>query len=79
MSESIQDLLANKNFDEPSEIKTIKEFVSKNYDQTAKVSINQTSIIINVPSASLAGALRLRLHELQRLCDTDKKLVIRIG
>jgi hypothetical protein len=78
MSDSLADLLAQKNFGEPTEIEVIKHFIKENFKSTCQVSINQRQIIISVPGAALAGALRMRLHELQALCQTEKRLVIRI-
>lgn len=78
MSDSLADLLAQKNFGEPVEVEVIKNFVHENFRSNCNVSINQRQIIINVAGASLAGALRMRLHELQALCQTEKRLIIRI-
>ncbi len=79
MTDSIGDLLPKKRFDEPPEIEIIKKFVRDNYKVTPKVTINDNQIIIGVPDAALAGTLRMQLHELQAMCDTKKRLVIRIG
>jgi hypothetical protein len=78
MSDSLADLLAQKSFGEPAEIEVIKHFIQENYNAGCQVSINKRQIIINVKGAALAGALRVRLHELQALCQTEKRLVIRI-
>ena len=78
MSDSIADLLKNRNFDEPPEVLVIKTFLHENYKADCTVSVNTRQIIIGVKGASLAGALRMRLHELQALCQTQKRLVIRI-
>lgn len=78
MSDSLADLLAQKNFGEPVEVEVIKNFVHENFRSNCNVTINQRQIIINVAGASLAGALRMRLHELQALCQTEKRLIIRI-
>lgn len=79
MSESIGDLLAKKDLNEPDEVKVIKLFLQEHYRATCQVSVTQRQIVINVKGASLAGAIRMRLHELQTLCQTDKRLVIRIS
>lgn len=75
----IGNLLGTKQYKEPSEIDTIKEFVMSRLNSTCTVSISPRYIAIIVASSALAGELQLRLHELKRLCDTDKKLIIRIG
>ncbi len=79
MSDSIADLLASKRFAEPPEISIIKSFVEKHFKHTPEVTIRQDQIVIGVPNAALAGTLRMHLHELQEMCETKKRLVIRIG
>jgi hypothetical protein len=49
-----------------------------NFGVSVGVTMQATQIVVMVKGASLAGALRMRLHELQTLCQTDKRLVIRI-
>lgn len=78
MSDSIADLLLQKNFEEPEEVLIIKAFLRDNYKSECTVTMAQNQIIIGVKGASLAGTLRMRLHELQSLCQTKKRLVIRI-
>lgn len=79
MTNSIGDLLDSKRFDEPQEVRIIKAFVSQRFKSTPSVTVGQQQIIIGVQNAALAGALRPLLHQLQQECDTDKRLVIRIG
>lgn len=80
MSSNIGDILAGKgNFKEPPEIRIIKSFVNEKYKTLPQVIIQDTQIIIGVTNAALAGALRMHLHELKELCQTKKRLVIRIG
>lgn len=79
MSNSLKDLLKDMMFDEPPEIGIIKSFVNERYKHTPQVTIKESQIIIGVPNAALAGTLRMHLHELQELCQTKKRLVIRIG
>jgi hypothetical protein len=79
MTDSLQDLLGKRSYDEPAEIRIIKDFLRTHYKADCSVSMNQRQIIITVHGASLAGALRMRLHELQALCQTQKRLVIRIN
>lgn len=79
MTNSLRDLLPRDKYQEPPEVKIIKDFVHDNYQQTAQVTVQQTQIIIQVKGAALAGTLRMQLHELKELTQTDKRLVIRIG
>lgn len=78
MADKLADLLGQKNFGEPTEIQVIKHFVKENYKSDCSVTIGPRQIVISVPGAALAGTLRMRLHELQALCQTEKRLVIRI-
>lgn len=78
MADSIGDLLHKRDFEEPPEVRIIKEFIRKRFDEDVSVSIRPSQIVIGVAGAALAGALRMHLHELQRLIATDKRLVIRI-
>lgn len=79
MTDKLSDLLGSRRLDEPAEIRTIKEFVRKRFNADVSVTIQQRQIIIGVSGSSLAGALRMHLHELKRLCATDKRLLIRIS
>ena len=80
MANSLGDLLAGKgkDYEVPPEVRQIKTFIRKNYEADCHVTVQQWQIIIGVRGASLASAVRMRLHELQELCKTDKRLVIRI-
>lgn len=77
--DSLSSLLPSRQFEEPAEIRIIKAFVMDKFQAMPKVSIQAKTITITVPSGALAGALRMHLHELQELCSTDKRLVLRIG
>lgn len=79
MADSLGDLLAKKELGEPIEVLVIKTFLQENYKATCRVTVSNRQIVIAVQGASLAGALRMRLHELQALCQTDKRLVLRIS
>jgi hypothetical protein len=78
MSDSIADLLSKRDFEEPPEVRVIKDYVRKQFSVDVSVLIQQQYIIIGVTSSALAGALRMHLHELQKLVISNKRLVIRI-
>lgn len=78
MTDSIKDLLNRKAFEQPDEIQQIKNFVKDKFDEEPKVKITPNSIIISVSNASLAGALRSHLHNLEQKLETNKKLLLRI-
>lgn len=79
MTDSLADLLGKRNFEEPPEVRTIKDFVRKRFNADVSVAVQPRQIIIGVSGSSMAGALRMHLHELKKLCATDKRLVIRIS
>lgn len=79
MSSSLSDILGKRQYSEPPEIQIIKQFVVSAFGHSPQVKMTEHSIIITLPSAALAGALRPRLHELQELMRTKKRLSIRIG
>lgn len=76
--DSLLSILGNKDFDEPSEIASIKKFVKTEYKTTVSVMVREKDIVITVPSAGLANSLRLRGPEIKRRCQLDKKLTFRI-
>lgn len=78
MSNSLGDLLANKDFDEPAEMRAIKQFVQKNYKVDVAVQMRDKEIIVTTASAALANTLRLKLPELRAVAATDKRIVLRI-
>ncbi len=78
MSESLQSILAGRSPAQPPEIKIIQQFVVEKFEITPTVTVTNQQIIIGVTGASLAGALRPSLHILQDLCQTKKRLVLRI-
>ncbi|HWT55673.1 MAG TPA: hypothetical protein VN031_01425 [Candidatus Microsaccharimonas sp.] len=78
MSNSLADLLANKDFDEPDEMRAIKQFVQQNYQVDVEVQLHDKQLIITTPSAALANTLRLKLPELRKAAATDKRIVLRI-
>jgi hypothetical protein len=79
MMRQIGELFDKSRVEEPAEVRVIKDFVYEKFQVIPQITIQQTQIIIGVPSAALAGALRMHLHQLQQLCQTEKRLAIRIG
>ncbi|MDB5175836.1 MAG: hypothetical protein JWM81_694 [Candidatus Saccharibacteria bacterium] len=77
--DSLFNILANRNFDEPPEVASIKKFVFDNYQTDVSVAVRDKDISITVPSAALASTLRMRLPEMKRRCQIDKKILLRIG
>jgi len=78
MTKSLADILANK-WEEPPEIKIIKDYSKQYLDTAVSVELRQKQIVIAVPSAAMASELRMHLHKIKQLIDSDKRLLIRIG
>ena len=78
MSESLHDILLRRDDTEPSEIATIKEFITRRFKSDATVSMRKNRIIITVKSAALAGTLRMHMYELQKLVKKGVKISIQI-
>lgn len=79
MADSLSNLMQTARFNEPEEVGIIQSFVIEHYKIKPQVAIRDKQIIIGVSSAALAGSLRMQLHELEELCQTNKRLVIRIS
>lgn len=79
MSQAIGDVLQNRNYSEPPEIRLIKEFVLAEIGVTPSVSVNSDTFIVKVPGAAAAGALRTRLFRLQKQLGGKRRVIIRIG
>lgn len=79
MSSIAEILAAKKQFEEPVEVQIIKEFVRESFNSNVGVTMQPKQIVITTPSAALAGTLRMHVHTIAELCQTDKRLVFRIG
>ena len=79
MSDSIGDLVSRRVPVEPPEIARIKQFVLEEYNVTPTIMLSGKNLVVSVSSAALAGTLRMRIVDLEKIAQTDKKLLIRIG
>jgi len=79
MSDTIRSLLSQRELFEPPEIQRVKAFIQAEYQVPASVGISGNQLIISVKGAALAGTLRMRIIELERAAQTEKRLVIRIS
>ena len=77
--DSIFKILSSKKFDEPSEMAAIKKYVQDEFNVKVGVQVRDKDIIIRVPSAALAGTLRLRGPEIKQRCHIEKRLTFQIG
>lgn len=76
--DSLSSILGGKDFDEPPEMSSIKKYVQDEFQTKVAVQVRERDIVIDVPSASLANALRLRVPDIKRRCQVDKRLTFRI-
>lgn len=77
--DSLGSILGRKDFDEPPEMASIKQYVQQEFHTEVGVQVRDKDIIIMVPSAALANTLRLRGPDIKRRCQLDKRLTFRIG
>ncbi|HVV25501.1 MAG TPA: hypothetical protein VHC21_00505 [Candidatus Saccharimonadales bacterium] len=77
--DSLNDILGKKDFDEPPEMTAIKKYVQDEFKTAVGVQVRERDIVVRVPSAALANTLRLRVPDIRRRCQIDKRLTFRIG
>jgi len=78
MADSLFNIIARKDFDEPPEIRAIKQYVADRFNEAVEVIVRERDIIITAPGAALAGTLRFHVRHLQRAAQTDKRITLRI-
>lgn len=77
--DDLRDILSKRDFDEPSEVRAIKDYVRRYYEAEVRVSMQPHSIVVTARSAGLIGSLRANLPKLQDAAGTDKRIMLRIG
>lgn len=77
--DSINDLLADKNFNEPPEIGAIKKYIRDKYRSDASITMRERDIVVAVKSAALASRLRFDMQDMVAKTGATKKIVLRIG
>lgn len=77
--EHIGDLLGKYSPAAPDEVTAVKQYIAREFGTESSVSIQGEALVITVPSASLANALRLRQTAIQKAANTKKRLLFRIG
>lgn len=77
--DNIADILLRKDYDVPQEVTVIKRYVDEHFGVAVGVSIQQKTITITARSAALVGRLRMHTVHIQRACQTDKRIILRIG
>jgi hypothetical protein len=77
--DDIRDILQRREFDEPAEMRAIKEYVRRYYNAEVHVTMQPHSIVVAARSAALIGSLRLNLPKLQAAAGTETRIMLRIG
>jgi hypothetical protein len=77
--DNLSDILMRKDYDQPQEVTTIKRYVDEHFKAAVGVSIQAKTITITARSSSLVNSLRMHTVQLQRACQTDKRIIFRIG
>jgi len=77
--DSLGNLLGRKEYSEPPEVAAIKKYVQDEFQQNVSVMVRDRDIVLQVPSAALANALRLKSPDIKRQCNLTKRLTFRIG
>lgn len=77
--DSLQDLISHYGKPEQPELLAIKRYVDEHFHTLVSTAIKDGTIIVTVPSASLANTLRLRINSIQEACNITQRLVFRIG
>ena len=79
MTSQLGDILSHRPYNEPPEIKQIKDFVQEVIGITPAVAMKPDSIIVSVPNAAAAGALRFHIFKLQQQLGHKRRIILRIG
>ena len=78
--DSLADLFAKRKKDEPADIGVIKTYVQEQFNERVSVTIRERDILITVRSSAVAGALRMRIHDISTLLENpEKRLTFRVG
>ncbi len=79
MTNSLGDILRDYDLDEPLELKRVKAYVREKFHIVPVVGFQNDQIVVSVPSAALAGTLRMQVYQIQAAAETKKRITIRIS
>lgn len=77
--DSVGDLLSKYRPEEPDEIAAIKRYVFDTFGEKSSVGLQNEMLVVTVRSASLANTLRLRILEIKKAANTERRIMFRIG
>ena len=75
--DSLQDILADKEFTPPDEMARLKDYVLRRYNRQCTVRLERDAIILTVRGSSLSATLQLERGRIIEACSLKQKLVIR--
>jgi hypothetical protein len=76
--DSIFDILKDKEFSEPAEVESLKDYIFKNFGLKVSIMVRQKDFVIIVPSSTAAASLRLNSQEINKSLKLTKPLSFRI-
>jgi len=78
--DGLGDILGRKDFDQPPEVRAIKDYVRRYYnDAEVNVKVQPHALVVSARSAALIGSLRMHLPKIQEAAQTDKRILLRVG
>jgi len=77
--DNLQDLLSQKKYSEPPELKLLKDYIKEQFDSEVTIKSDNNNIIITAPNSALASRLHSDSLKLQDISKTDKKIKIYTG
>lgn len=77
--DSLQNIMAGHRFEAPDETKAIKNYLKSRYASDSRIKVDDTSVVVMVPSSALAATLQLERDKIAKACGIKKRLVIRVG
>ncbi len=77
--DSLADILSNKDFSPPDEVRAIKTYVADQYGSDIVVKVSSKDIIVMSRSAALISNLRANAPALQKASGSSKRIRFRIG
>jgi hypothetical protein len=77
MTDSLFDILSQKDFSEPAEIVAIKRYIKEHFQEAVEVTSYDRDIVVTTPSAALTNTLRFHLKQLKQVAQTDKRIALR--
>ena len=76
--DNLSDILLRKDFDVPPEVAIIQRYTLEHFHVSVSVKVQEKVIVITGKSSSLIGSLRMHIRQIQKACQTDKKIVLRV-